>query len=86
MDLISTSWNCLRCGAAYISTPPDTGLCDQCISDLEAIARLAPLASQPCPVCGGPVCADCGKALVTLVPIPPAGLANPAGEVNGDDH
>lgn len=31
MDLISTSWSCERCGAAFISTPPDTGLCDDCI-------------------------------------------------------
>jgi hypothetical protein len=31
------------------------------------------------------VCADCGKALVTLVPLPPAGLAKTAGEVNRDE-
>src|SRR5215469_12396331 len=31
MDLISTSWSCERCGAAFISSPPDTGLCDDCI-------------------------------------------------------
>ena len=85
MELISTSWNCLRCGVMYISTPPETELCDQCVSDLEAIARLAPLANQPCPACGGPVCADCGKALVTLLPIPPAGLRKPPKEVTGDD-
>ncbi len=30
MDLISTSWSCARCGAAFISTPPDSGLCDDC--------------------------------------------------------
>lgn len=30
MDVISTSWSCARCGAAYISTPPDSGLCDDC--------------------------------------------------------
>ncbi len=57
MNLISTSWSCLRCGAAFISTPPDHGLCDQCIADLEALARLAVPAPQPCPACGGPVCA-----------------------------
>ena len=88
MDLISTSWTCLRCGAAYISTPPDTGLCDQCAADLEAIARLAPIANQPCPLCGGPVCADCGKALITLLPpeppVPP-GLVKSPKEVSGDD-
>jgi predicted amidophosphoribosyltransferase len=87
MDLISTSWNCLRCGGAYISTPPETGLCDQCIRDLEAIARLAPIANEPCPTCGGPVCADCGQALVTLVPIPPPALRKPVGgEVTGHEH
>ena len=41
MNLISTSWSCARCGAAFISTPPENGLCDQCISDLEALTRLA---------------------------------------------
>jgi hypothetical protein len=69
MNLISTSWSCRRCGAAFISTPPEHGLCDQCLADLELLARLAPIANQPCPLCGGPVCADCGKALVTLLPV-----------------
>ena len=69
MNLISTSWSCVRCGAAYISTPPETGLCDQCIADLEALAAIqAFTAPQPCPACGGPVCADCGRALLLLVP------------------
>jgi DNA-directed RNA polymerase subunit RPC12/RpoP len=87
MNLISTSWSCQRCGAAFISTPPEHGLCGQCLADLEAITRLAPITSRPCPVCGGPVCADCGKALVTLLPVPvPPGLAGPAGEVSGDDR
>jgi hypothetical protein len=85
MNLISTSWSCTRCGAAFISTPPEHGLCDQCLADLEALARLlAPIASQPCPLCGGPVCADCGKALIVLNPVGLDGLAGPAGEVNGD--
>jgi hypothetical protein len=52
---------------------------------LDAIARLAPISSQTCPMCGGPVCADCGKALIVLVPTEPGGLAAPAGEVSGDD-
>ena len=30
MDLISTSWSCNRCGAAYIGTPPDSGICNDC--------------------------------------------------------
>ena len=81
MKLNSQCWSCTRCGAAFIgSTPPERGLCDQCVADLEALARLAPVANQPCPLCGGSVCADCGKALITLVPIPPG-----AGEVSGDD-
>jgi len=29
-DIISTRWTCQRCGAAYISTPPDTGICRDC--------------------------------------------------------
>ena len=83
MDLISTSWNCLRCGAAYISTPPEHGLCGQCIADLEALAALQALAApRPCPACGGPVCADCGKALLLL--LPGFGLTDHAGEVTGD--
>jgi hypothetical protein len=36
-------------------------------------------------MCGGPVCADCGKALIVLLPTEPGGLAAPAGEVSGDD-
>ena len=28
--VISTSWSCARCGAAYIGTPPDTGICNDC--------------------------------------------------------
>ena len=35
MNLISTSWSCARCGAAFIGTPPEHGLCDQCLADLE---------------------------------------------------
>ena len=88
MDLISASWSCARCGAAFIGTPPEHGLCGQCLADLDTLARLAPVASQPCPMCGGPVCADCGKALITLLPaLPlPPGLANPVTKkVSGDD-
>jgi len=29
-DLISTAWTCQQCGAAFISTPPDSGLCRDC--------------------------------------------------------
>ena len=71
MNLISTSWSCQRCGAAFISTPPEHGLCDHCLAELELSFRLAPIAHRPCPLCGGPVCADCGKALIVLAPIGP---------------
>jgi DNA-directed RNA polymerase subunit RPC12/RpoP len=84
MKLISTSWSCQRCGAAFISTPPESGLCDQCLDELEALARLAPITNQPRPLCGGPVCADCGKALVTLLPVPGTSPGRD-GEVSGDD-
>ncbi len=30
MNMISTAWSCARCGAAFISTPPDSGMCDDC--------------------------------------------------------
>lgn len=33
MKLISTSWSCNRCGAAFISTPPDPTLCEGCASE-----------------------------------------------------
>jgi hypothetical protein len=85
MNLISTSWSCARCGAAFIGTPPEHGLCDECFADLDALARLAPITNQPCLMCGGPVCADCGKALVVLLPTKDGSPAEPAGEVNGDD-
>jgi hypothetical protein len=29
-NLISTRWTCQNCGAAFISTPPDSGLCRDC--------------------------------------------------------
>ena len=74
MNLTSTSWSCARCGAAFISTPPETGLCDQCLVEQELLARLAPIANQPCPTCGGPVLADSGKALLILVPGTSPGL------------
>jgi hypothetical protein len=71
MNLISTSWSCQRCGAAYISTPPEHGLCDQCLDDLEALAPASLSESVSCPSCGGPVCPDCGDAMATvLVPMP----------------
>ena len=101
MNLIRTSWSCQRCGAAYISTPPEHGLCDQCITDLTTHARGSLPDGTTCPSCGGPVCPDCGDALVTvLVPVPiPApgsvteqvtrlivGYRQHRQEVTGDDN
>jgi predicted amidophosphoribosyltransferase len=101
MKLISTSWSCQRCGGAFISTPPEHGLCDQCIADLEAVASAQLPETVTCPSCGGPVCPDCGDAMVTvLVSVPasaPASVTEQAArliagyrahrqEVTGDDH
>ena len=87
MKLTSIPWSCLRCGAAFIGAPPEHGLCGQCLTDLDALASLAPIANEPCPLCGGPVCADCGKALITLLPpdppLPP-GLVKRPKRVSSD--
>ena len=76
MNLSSTSWRCQQCGATSVSVPPEHGLCDQCITDLTTVARDSVPDSTMCPSCGGPVCPDCGDALVTVlvsVPIPAPG-------------
>jgi hypothetical protein len=65
MDLISTSWSCDRCGAAFIGIPPEHGLCEDCLNVLEA-----QITAPTCPDCGGPVCVDCGQRLVLAVPVP----------------
>jgi predicted amidophosphoribosyltransferase len=89
MDLISTSWSCQRCGGAFISTPPEYGLCDQCLRDLHTLAQAAQPPSLPCPQCGGPVCPDCGDPMTLLIPVPMPQPPVPAayqhhGEVNDD--
>ena len=87
MDLISTSWSCDRCGAAFIGIRPEHGLCEDCLNVLEA-----QITAPTCPSCSGPVCVDCGQRLVLAVPVPwpltihminPA-FAEPAQEVNRD--
>jgi hypothetical protein len=65
MKLISTSWSCDRCGAAFIGIPPEHGLCEDCLNVLEA-----QMSAPTCPACGGPVCVDCGQRLVLAVPVP----------------
>jgi hypothetical protein len=100
MKLISTSWSCQRCGAAFSSTPPEHGLCDQCMAGPEDHVRQSPPQTATCPSCGGPVCPDCGDAMATvLVSIPasaPASVTEQATqliagyrahrrEVTGDD-
>ncbi len=90
MNLISPPWSCQRCGEAFIGTPPDYGLCDQCLRDLQAAALAAQPPSVTCPQCGGPVCPDCGDAMTLLVPVPaplqpiPAAYRRTTREVNGD--
>ena len=85
MNLNSTPWSCQRCVAACITSQPEHGLCDLYLIELELSVRLAPIAHRPCPTCGGPACADCGKALIILTPIEAAELSQPLGEVSGDD-
>jgi hypothetical protein len=65
MDLISTSWSCDRCGAAFIGIRPEHGLCEDCLNILEA-----QITAPTCPDCGGPVCVDCGQRVVLAVPVP----------------
>jgi hypothetical protein len=88
MKLTSTLWTCQRCGAGLISTPPEHGLCDQCIRDLEAFARANLPDGPTCIECGGPVCPDCGEAVAVVVPLPtplfPAAYRGGPKEVNGD--
>jgi hypothetical protein len=97
MNIITTSWSCQRCGATCISAPPEHGLCDQCLDDLQALAHDLP-ETVACPACGGPVCPDCGTAMITvLVPATtPASATEQAAqliagyrqhrrEVGGDD-
>ena len=88
MKLTSTLWTCQRCGGGFISTPPEHGLCDQCIRDLEAIARANMPDGPTCIECGGPVCPDCGQAVAVIVsvasPLFPAKYRGGPKEVNGD--
>src|SRR5262249_16385364 len=74
VNLISTSWSCQRCGAAYISTPPEHGLCGQCTEDLEALAQASLSQSVSSPSGGGPVGPAGGDAMPTVrapMPAPP---------------
>ena len=88
MKLTSTLWCCQRCGAGFICTPPEHGLCDQCLRDLETLARAAMPDGPTCMECGGPVCPDCGEAVAVIVPVPtplvPAIYRGHPKEVNGD--
>jgi hypothetical protein len=87
MELISTPWSCARCGAAFISIPPEHGLCEDCLAVLEA-----QITAPDCPACGGPVCIDCGQRVVLAVPVPWPLATHPvatqpaptAEEVSGD--
>lgn len=46
-NIISTPWTCQRCGAAYISAPPDTGICGDCtVTQLRGIF-FGPVPSLP---------------------------------------
>jgi hypothetical protein len=91
MDLISTSWTCQRCGGAFISTPPDSGLCPDCVCNAEctcphpeAPLYMCPDAQAVCSQCGGPVCVRCGQRLMLIVPVTGPTHIERAQEVTGD--
>ena len=78
MNLISTILVVRRAAAPRSSAPrPSTG----CATSASLTWKRSPgwhrSAPQPCPACGGPVCADCGKALIVLAPRP--GWPTPPG-------
>jgi hypothetical protein len=83
MTLTSTSWRCHRCGGTCIGDPPWYGLCDQCLSDLQALAMESLPETVSCPSCGGPVCPDCGDAMPILVPVPAPTDAPAMDQVTG---
>jgi hypothetical protein len=87
MDLISSSWSCRRCGAAFIGTQPEHGLCDDCITGLETLAHATQPDAHTCPLCGGPICGDCGQRMTLYIPLPAteyAALQQRLKEVSSD--
>jgi hypothetical protein len=58
MELVSTSWSCNRCGAAFIGTPPQPALCDECARLPGSSGWLQPRGLDPqidalrCKTCG----------------------------------
>jgi hypothetical protein len=88
-NMTNIAWTCQRCGGGFISTPPELGLCDQCLRDLETLARASQPPGPTCMECGGPVCPDCGEAVplviaVSALPLVLTPLEIPRREVNGD--
>lgn len=65
MKVISKPGTCQRCGSPFTGNPPGHGLCEPCLSQLEA-----QLTDPSCRSCGGPVCQDCGQRMVLFVPVP----------------
>ena len=85
MNLISTSWSCQRCGAAFISTPPEHGLCDQCLIELE-LSRPAGTDRQPAlPRLRRPGVRRLRQSPHHLDPADPRTSPGRDGEVSGDD-
>jgi hypothetical protein len=70
MSLTSTSWSCYRCGAAFTGTPPEHGLCEDCITGLETRAHAVQPDAHTCPLCGGQICGDCGQRMTLYIPLP----------------
>ena len=81
-NMVGTPWSCQYCGDAFIGTSPDDGLCGQCRTDLQTAAptHAVPMPGR-CSECGGPVCPDCGTALIQIVSV---GSGLPEAEVSGD--
>ena len=76
MNLISTTWSCQRCGAAFISTPPDNGLCDDCLRDAPMhlpAARRPRMSARtrclPAPHAAARSARTAASALMLLVPV-----------------
>ncbi len=78
-----------RCGAAFIGAPPEHGLCDQCLADLDTPRPASPgRQTSPARCAAARSAPTAAKPLLTLLPAPPDPalvLAKPAEEVTGDD-
>ena len=40
------------------------------VTGLEALAQAAQPCAHTCPLCGGPICGDCGQRMTLYIPLP----------------